>query len=175
MTAIVVKLQWIAIEELNYLLSFYEIHSIAKDVTMHINITALYLPDYLTVVFAHLRPLSPPNMPTSAPWLMNRPPHRKAGSSGFPLTGSTKPSTTVSAPWATAFTNALFTWKNGRGLRQVGGKAKCHWLLFELTCGCACLPGAEFCPSAASPPECRPEGLWLPAAPHSSQESMLTQ
>lgn len=30
MTAIVVKLQWIAIEEFNYLLSFYEIHSIAK-------------------------------------------------------------------------------------------------------------------------------------------------
>lgn len=141
---------------------------------MHINIT-LYLTDYSTVVFVHLRPLSPPNMPTSAPWLMNRPPHRKAGSSGFPLTGSTKPSMTVSAPWATAFTNALFTWKNGHGLKPVGGKAICCWLLYELTCGCFCLPVAKFCPCATCPPECPAVGLWLPATPRSSQESMSTE
>lgn len=62
-------------------------------------------------VCSYLRPLSPPNTALAAPWFMYRPPHRKAGSSGFPLTGSTKPSTTVSAPCMTALTNALFTWE----------------------------------------------------------------
>lgn len=98
------------------------------------------------MVFVHLRPLSPPNMLTSAPWLMNSPLHRKAGSSGFPLTGSTKPSMTVSAPWATAFTNALLTWKNGHGFRQAGAKAICRWLLIELTCGCVAYLQQSFIP-----------------------------
>lgn len=62
------------------------------------------------VVCSHLRPLSPPKRALAAPWLMNRPPHRNAGSSGFPFTGSAKPSTTVSAPRMTALTNAPFTW-----------------------------------------------------------------
>jgi len=85
------------------------------------------------VICSHLRPLSPPNIVLAAPWLMNRPPHRKAGSSGFPFAGSTKPSTTVSAPCATALVNALFTWKTttqtqvrmkGRGVYRGCWKAK---------------------------------------------------
>lgn len=79
------------------------------------------------VVFSHLRPLSPPNIATAAPWLMNRPPHRNAGSSGFPFTGSTKPSTTLSAPCVTALTNALFTWRKKKKARIKvrGGEVKC--------------------------------------------------
>lgn len=74
----------------------------------------LYITGSVTLWFlSHLRPLSPPNIATAAPWLMNRPPHRNAGSSGFLFTGSTKPSTTLSAPCVTALTNALFTWKKG--------------------------------------------------------------
>lgn len=67
------------------------------------------------VFLAHLRPLSLPNNATAAPWLMNSPPHRKAGSSGFPFTGSTNPSKIFSAPCLTALTNALFT-LGGKGV-----------------------------------------------------------
>lgn len=68
------------------------------------------------VVLAHLRPLSPPNNATSAPWLMNSPPQRKAGSPGFPFTGSTNPSTIFSAPCLTVLTNALFTLGGGESV-----------------------------------------------------------
>lgn len=136
------------------------------------------------LVCSHLRPLSPPNIALAAPWLMNRPPHRKAGSSGFPFTGSTKPSTTVSAPSITALTNALFTWEDKYKWRWEEEKLSeqrkttgdespiAHCCCSELNYSFSWLPGAVPCLSAASPPDCQVEDLWLLATPHSSLEPM---